>query len=77
MTQELKESLISAIKEDTLYEWLCNYSYKMTSDEILIVAKELACCVASANLNCCHSNAVLMDSIDELVEQIEYRIDVD
>ena len=77
MTKELKESLISAIKEDTLYDWLCNYSHKITSDEILIVAKELAYCVANANLNCCHSNAVLTDSINDLVQEIDYRIDAD
>lgn len=77
MTKELKESLISAIKEDTLFDWLYEHSYEMTSDEILIVARELAYCIASANLNGCHSIPVLTDSVNDLIKEIDFRIDVD
>ena len=77
MKKELKQSLIAAIKEDTLCDWLYQHAYEMDHDEILILARELAYCIADANLNCCHSLPVLTDSINNLIEEVDYRIDVD
>lgn len=36
----MKKEILKAIKNGTLYDFICNYGYKMSKDDLILLAKE-------------------------------------
>lgn len=69
-----KTETLNAIKDDRLYDFLVNEGWKMTKDEVLDIAKELAFAFGSLEEMACYSLPILDDAKEDLINGLEERL---
>lgn len=62
---------IKAINEGRLFDFLANEGYRMTKDEVIAIAKELAYALSSLEENAGYSLPILDDAKESLIDELE------